>query len=246
MSTPEARLAELGGAGPDLLFIHGFGSDRLSWSATAPAFFATHRVWAVDLPGHGEAPAEVGDGTPEVLAQAVAAAVTELARPFAVIGHSLGGAVALALARQEPGAVAALALIAPVGLGAGMDREFLMSFPKLEGESETQALLQKLVVRPRMIAPGLAGHILAGLERPGRRKALARIGKVLAELPAPALPEGLPLRLIWGAEDRINPHDPARAAAWGERFSLIDGAGHLPHVEAASRVNRLIAQGFSK
>ena len=52
MATPEARLSLVGGEGPDLLLIHGFASDRLSWAATAHAFLATRRVWAVDLPGH--------------------------------------------------------------------------------------------------------------------------------------------------------------------------------------------------
>lgn len=245
MSAPEARLAVLGGMGPDLLLIHGFGADRLAWPATAPAFFATHRVWAVDLPGHGAAPAEVGDGSPRALARAVAAAVAKaaFAGPVAVVGHSLGGAVAVELAGMLP--VSALALIAPAGLGASVDRDFVEQFPWVEEETQAMALLQRLVVRPRMIAPGLPGHVLAGLARPGRREALARIGAAVLEMAPPALPEDVPVRLIWGEHDRINPRDPARAAGWGDSFALLEGVGHMPHVELASRANKLIREGIS-
>lgn len=239
---PEARLSLIGGEGPDLLLIHGFAADRLSWSATAHAFFATRRVWAVDLPGHGDAPADVGDGTPETLARAVADATAGLARPFAVVGHSLGGAVALHLVRLLPGAVSALALIAPAGLGQRLDPDFLDAFPRIDSEAAAEALLRRLVVREKLIQPPMVRHVVAGLDRPGRREALARIGAALGTIEAPALPNDLSLRVIWGDSDRINPQDPARTAAWTERLTILPGAGHMPQMEQASKVNKAIAE----
>ena len=53
----------LGGEGPDLVLIHGFGSDRLSWAGNSPALMTVARVHSLDLPGHGDSlAAEAGDG----------------------------------------------------------------------------------------------------------------------------------------------------------------------------------------
>lgn len=243
---PEASLSLVGGEGPDLLLIHGFASDRLSWAATAHAFFATRRVWAVDLPGHGDAPPEVGDGAPETLARAVAEAAATLVQPFAVVGHSLGGAVALHLERLMPGAVSALVLIAPVGLGQRIDPDFLDEFPRIETEDEAEALLRRLVVRGKLIQPPMVRHVVAGLRRPGRREALARVAAALAATNAAAVPGTLPVQVIWGDADAISPHDPARAATWGERLTLLPGAGHMPQMEQASKVNRTIADTLAR
>ncbi|MFT3975150.1 MAG: alpha/beta fold hydrolase [Amaricoccus sp.] len=240
---PEARLSLVGGDGPDLVMIHGFGSDRLSWAATAHAFFATRRVWAIDLPGHGEAPAEVADGRPETLAAAVAGAVASLDHPVAVAGHSLGGAVALHLARLLPGAVSALALIAPAGLGQRLDPGFLDAFPEIDSDAAAEVLLKRLVVREKLIQPAMARHVVAGLDRPGRREALRRVGAALKAVETPPLPEGVPLRVVWGDADAINPHDPARVPA--ERLTLLPGAGHMPQMEQASRVNKAIAEALA-
>lgn len=240
--TPEARLALLGGAGPALVLIHGFGADRFGWAANAHALFAKARVWAAELPGHGEAPAEVGDGSADTLAAAVARALAEVPRPFAVAAHSLGGAVALRLARRMPGAIGSLTLLSPAGLGGPIDADFLDAYPKLQTEAEALSLLQSLVQRPRLIAPAMAAHVLKTLARPGRREALATVAAALKSLAPAPLPD-LPTRLIWGAEDRINP--PGPAAAWGERLTLLPDTGHLPQVEAAGRVNRLLLEALA-
>ena len=115
MTPPAARLHRLGGSGPDLLFVHGFGADRLSWAANAPQLTDAATVWTVDLPGHGSAPDAVGDGSAQALADAVARALPDLSGPALIVGHSLGGTVALHLAAAVPQVVRHLVLIAPAG-----------------------------------------------------------------------------------------------------------------------------------
>ena len=68
-----AALHRLGGEGPDILFIHGFGADRLSWLALAPKLFPFGTVWAVEYAGHGMAGNDVGEGNPSDLSRAIAA-----------------------------------------------------------------------------------------------------------------------------------------------------------------------------
>jgi pimeloyl-ACP methyl ester carboxylesterase len=240
-----ARLWPEGGTGPDLVLIHGFGADRLGWAATVPAFLPTHRVWTIDLPWHGGA--GPGETDPVGMAAEVSAALAPLAGPITLVGHSLGGAIACLLCSHDPARFARPILIAPAGLGAGMwaglDRDFLTGFAELATEDAAQAHLRRLVVRDRLIAPAMAQHVLDGLADPARRQALAAIAGSLPYAGALECPDVA--HVIWGSEDRINPQDPARADAWGDRFTLLPATGHLPQVEAATKVNRIIAAALA-
>ena len=68
----DAALHRLGGEGPDVLFIHGFGADRLGRLAVAPQFFGEASVWAVEYAGHGTAGNDAGDGAPATIAAVIA------------------------------------------------------------------------------------------------------------------------------------------------------------------------------
>jgi len=99
---------------PPLVLIHGAGGTRLHWPPTLRRLPDTE-VYAVDLPGHGEAPG-AGQATIAGYRQAIEAWMQALALPPAVImGHSMGGALALSLALEAPARVAGLVL---VGTGA--------------------------------------------------------------------------------------------------------------------------------
>lgn len=237
MTVSPAVLHRLGGEGPPVLLVHGFGADRHGWAANAHALMGTRTVWAADLPGHGSAGNEVGDGSPAALAAGLAEAVASLPGPVPVVAHSLGAAVVLHLARVMPGAFDRLVLIAPAGLGSAIDAEFLDRFPALSTPEEAEALLARLVAKPRLVAP-MAAHVLSGLADPGRRAALAAIAAALPAAPPPPAAEA-PLALIWGAEDRIVPLPGG--SVLGQDPEVIAGAGHLPHVEAAGAINRRLA-----
>lgn len=239
-------LHRLGGADglPDLLLVHGFGSDRFSWAATAPAFFDTHRVWAAELPGHTAGPIRAGSGDPASMARSLAPVVAgRLAAPFAVIGHSLGGTVAAELASARPELVSRLVLIAPAGLGEPVDRAFLEAFPALDSEQSARRLLEMLVTRPRLISPQMVRHVLRFLGEPGRREALETIaGKIPADfrfcVPHPDV------TVVWGASDRIIAPSSSRLHLLGLSAHVLEGAGHMPHVELARRTNTLIAEAI--
>ncbi len=62
----------LGGDGRDIVLIHGFGSDRLSWLGNSPALMPLGRVHALDLPGHGDSRLDIQDVRPRDLAETVA------------------------------------------------------------------------------------------------------------------------------------------------------------------------------
>jgi pyruvate dehydrogenase E2 component (dihydrolipoamide acetyltransferase) len=244
----------LGGIGPDAVLIHGFGSDRMSWSANQPGLEAVANLWSLDLPGHGDSGMDVGDGHVATLATRVAALLDQHdIRKAHLIGHSLGGAIALVLADKRPDLVGSLALIAPAGLGQGIDPLFLSTFPDLAAPEETEALLRRLVVRPRLIGKSLVARVLAQLEKPGSREALRLIGAGLAnrdpalEAAVASVSAGaIPRLVLWGEQDAINRLSQEKLRAFGGELALVAGAGHLPQIENPRLVNASIVNFLTR
>ena len=119
-SAPEADgLAfDLRGEGGAVVFLHGLATTRLIWRRVLPLLAGGRRLMAVDVPGFGASPA-VG---PDFDLQAVASSFDDgLARAgiedgYDLMGHSMGGALAIALAARRPGRVRRLVLYAPAKL----------------------------------------------------------------------------------------------------------------------------------
>lgn len=235
----------LGGAGADVVLIHGFGSDRLSWLANSTAMMAYSRVHALDLPGHGDSPAETGDGSLQWITDSVVKAFTEHhIGAVHLVGHSLGGGLALLIARGEPKRVRSLSLIAPAGLGAGVDKGFLADYPELDKTEAAAILLRRLVHQPQLINKMTVQRALTLLGRDGVRPALRRIAEALAAGEADlALAADivagfdLPRFTIWGEADAINPPDQQRLSQFGGEQLVVAEAGHLPHIEAPKVIN---------
>ena len=230
----------------DVLLLHGFASDRLSWLANQPALEkAGLAVAGLDLPGHGASPMGVGDGRVETLAGRVADALDALgAGALHIVGHSLGGGLALLLAKTRPDLVRSLTLVAPIGLGAGVDQNFLAAYPELDTPDEATALLKRLVVREGLISKLMVNRALEQLRRPGARDALRTIarslgsaGPVLEAAAADVSKRKIPRLVVWGGQDRINPCVETKLTAFGGEALVVPDTGHLPHIEAPQAVN---------
>lgn len=241
---------EAGNSGPDILLLHGFGSDRLSWSLNQPELAARARTRALDLPSHGGSDADVGDGTIATLSQLIATfADARRKKPVHLIGHSLGGAIAVTIADQRPDLVASLFLIAPLGFGKAIDAGFFNAFLGMETEAEAREILQRLVMRPRLISPQIAARVLDHLNEPGVRANMAKVALELshaAETMAPAIARvaqtPLPRIVVWGADDTINIIDQDGLSAFGGRHFVIERTRHIPQMESPAHVNMLLRQ----
>lgn len=233
--------------GPPLVLLHGFGGDKDNWLFNIDALAAGRRVLALDLPGHGESAKDVGGGDLAALAGAVLAFLDALSIPRAhMAGHSLGGAVAIAAARTAPERVASLSLIGAAGLGEGVNDDYLTGFVEAQRRKELKAVLQMLFNDPGLVGKDMLEGVSRFKRMDGADAALRTIrdavfpGGVVAEDVAAALAvyEG-PVLALWGDSDRIVPPPKGRLAG-DVRLEIVAGAGHMPQLEAASRVNSLI------
>lgn len=245
------RILELGsGTSTPIVLVHGFGADLNAWMFNQPALAEGRRVVALELPGHGGSVKEVGAGDAEAFAAAVSGVLAGLGLDRVhLVGHSMGGAIAIAVARQAPQRVASLTLIATAGLGPEVNGAFIDGFVRAQRRRDVQEVLAQLVHDPAIISRAMVEELLrykrldgvaAALETTARawfpdgRQALD-LRPALAALP-------MPVQLIWGRDDRIVPVAHAEGLTGGLPVHILDGVGHLPQMEKAGEVNRLIAR----
>jgi malonyl-CoA O-methyltransferase len=251
-----ALYVETRGAGPDLVLLHGWALHGGSWGPWLDGLAARHRLHLVDLPGHGRSPWPDQAHSLHELARAVSPSVPAGA---AILGWSLGGLVALELARQRGADVAALVLLATTprflvqhdwpsgmepatlqGFAAGLAGDYrrtIANFLALQtwGDEHATAAL-------RSLRASLATHgepdpraLRAGLEI--LREADLR--DALSQVVAPAL-------VIAGEHDRITPAAASRALAArlpSARYREIAKAGHAPFLSHGDEVLREV-EGF--
>lgn len=246
------RYLELGeGNGTPVVLVHGFGGDLNTWMFTQPALVGGRRAIAFDLPGHGGSAKDVGLGDPETLTDAVATAAAALAvERVHLVGHSMGGALAALLALRQPEQTASLTLIASAGLGPEINAAFIDGFVRAGRRREMIGQLNLLVHDPALVSRAMIEEVLRYKRLDGVSAALTTIarawfreGRQQLDLSAQIGALEIPVQLIWGREDRIVPVAHGRALASRFQLHILDEAGHLPHLEKAADVNRLV-KGF--
>lgn len=232
------------GEGPPLLLLHGFDSSHLEFRRLAPLLAADHRLYVPDLYGFGFCPrpsqAEYGPAAVlrhlELLLAAIAEREGE--RPLGLIGASMGGAVAVELARRCPQRIARLLLLAPAGLtGRPMPLPPLLDalgvrFLSLPGVR--RGLCRSAFADPdRDVGPPELEIASLHLACPGWDRTLARFARSggFAGCGTPLPPQ--PLQVLWGADDRIlrPPLKRAAQALLGDRVEEVAACGHLPHID---------------
>jgi pyruvate dehydrogenase E2 component (dihydrolipoamide acetyltransferase) len=245
------RYLDLGdGDSVPVLLLHGFGADLNTWMFTQPALAEGRRAIALDLPGHGGSAKEVGAGTADALTDAVERAVAALGiERVHLVGHSMGGAIAVSLALRRPELASTLTLIASAGLGPEINAAFIDGFVRASRRRETVEVLNLLVHDPALVSRTMVEDVLRYKRLDGVATALARVaeawfagGRQAMNLTGPISKLELPVQIIWGHDDRIIPAAHAEALAAHLRVHILDQAGHLPHMEKAGDVNRLIKQ----
>jgi pyruvate dehydrogenase E2 component (dihydrolipoamide acetyltransferase) len=236
------------GEGPPIVLIHGFGADLNTWMFTQPALAESHQVTALDLPGHGGSTKDLGAGDLATLAGAVGDLIAALdLGPAHLVGHSLGGAIALQLALEAPARVASASLIAPAALGPEINGAFLDGFLAARRRKQLKPILELLVGDPALIGRDMVDDVLKFKRLDGVEAALATLANTLAadgvqrlDLRARLSELALPVQVIWGADDQILPAAHAHDLPEAIVCHVLENAGHMPHMERAPEVSALI------
>jgi pimeloyl-ACP methyl ester carboxylesterase len=248
----------IAGEGPVLLLIHGLGASSEHWRQVIEPLARDHTVIAPDLPGHGDSePGGGGDYSVGGLAAILRDLLLVLGhRRSTLVGHSLGGGVAMQFAYQFPEHLERLVLLSSGGLGPEVSP--LLSAAALPGAGAyiaATAPFARALRRPRPRRAIARLHstelteILYGygrLAEPRRRAAfLATVrsviglaGQRVSALDRLYLANAVPVLIAWGAADRLVPAAHAQRALRGipnARLEIFEGVGHLPQLEAPER-----------
>ncbi len=228
--------------GPRIVLLHGLAGDVQSWAQVAAALMRAGRhVTAIDLPGHGSTSVEAADI--DTMAATVAAFLDGLdGEPIELVGHSLGGAVAARVARRASSRVRRLTLLAPVGLDRAIDVDFVRGIVRARTSGGLQHLLRRLVVRPATLTTAQLDALAAELSR-GRLINLADTtvddGGQQIDITGDLRALAMPVRVVWGVQDRIIPWTQVSQAGSRTAVHLIQDAGHVPHWDQPAEVAAL-------
>lgn len=221
---------------PAVVFLHGLGRDHEQFIPLASALIASRRVVAVDLPGFGASAELTGARAWEPIAETVIdlVACLELGR-VTLVGHSLGGAIAIVAAADRPEFVERLVLVTPACYRNPLAvDERLLQMPLL-GRTMFRRAIGTTVLRRHV------GH---------DARSSAQTWGWLAELSAPSTIEArvprvrAPALIVWGREDRVAPwtHGTRLARELGRaRLEILD-CGHFPEAERPAAVGALVSE----
>jgi pimeloyl-ACP methyl ester carboxylesterase len=259
----------IAGHGPPVVLIHGVAGRASQWDQVVQLLAETHTVVAPDLLGHGESAKPRGDYSLGAHASGIRDLLVGLdLKRASVVGHSLGGGIAMQFAYQFPERCERLVLVSSGGLGEDVHRllraatlpgsEFvlpLLAHPRvLDAASLIPRALGRIGLRTRPDLTEMARgyqslsnaearsafiHTLRGVIDPTGQRINASDRLYLASK--------MPSLILWGRRDRIIPVDhahPAHEGMPGSRLELFDDAGHFPHLDDPLRFARTLEDFF--
>lgn len=261
----------IAGQGPPVVLIHGVAGRAAQWEQTAQLLAENHTVIAPDLLGHGDSAKPRGDYSLGAHASGIRDLLVGLnIERASVVGHSLGGGIAMQFAYQFPERCQRLVLVSSGGLGDQVHP--LLRAATLPGSEIVLPLLaHPRVVEVVSVVPRTLGQL--GLKTRTDLTEMARGYQSLSNADARSafihtlravidptgqrinatdrlyLAEKMPSLIIWGRRDRIIPVEhaqPAHEAMPGSHLELFDEAGHFPHLDDPVRFARTLERFFDE
>ena len=242
------------GSGPPLLLLHGIGDSSETWREVIPLLARDHTVIAPDMLGNGRSDNPRADYSVAAFANGVRDLLGVLGIERAtIVGHSLGGGVAMQFTYQYPHVCERLVLVSTGGLGREVTP--VLRAVTLPNADLAMALLRTPGARigarigaEVMRRTGTSfGHdaadflrVVESVRDATSRSALVRTvrsvvdwrGQVITMLDRAYLARAVPTLILWGGRDTVIPvahAEVARAALPGSRLEVFEGAGHFPH-----------------
>ena len=234
--------------GVPLVLVHGFGGDLNSWMFNQPGLASSRTVYALDLPGHGASSKNIDAGDVQAMASTVRDFLAAIAIDTAhFVGHSLGGAIVVDLASRERNPATSVTLLCSAGLGADINMSYIDGFIAADRRKEIKPVLEMLFGQPDLVSRDIINDVLKFKRLDGVAAALSKIaGAAFADgRQALVLRDRLAgldarVQIIWGGEDQILPPSHAEGLPQRVAVHVLDGAGHMVHMEKPGEVNALI------
>jgi len=257
------------GSGPAVLLIHGIGDSADSWLDLIPPLARHHTVIAPDLLGHGASDKPRADYSLAAYANAMRdlLSVLDIER-VTVVGHSLGGGVAMQFAYQFPERCERVVLVSSGGVSHEVHPILrFVSAPNADlvlpllGAPGARLLGTAVLGALRKLNTGLGrdaeylSRLFDALPDAASRRAFVRTlravidwrGQAITMLDRCYLTQGMPTLLVWGARDAVIPiahAHKAHAAMPGSRLEVFADAGHFPHQNDPKRFLRIFREFY--
>lgn len=248
------RYLKQGDGGEPVVLIHGFTGSLNNWAYHQSALAGERAVYSLDLPGHGQSSKDVGDGSLEFLTGVVKQWLNVVGIERAhLVGHSLGGGIALSLTLDAPERVHSATLIASAGLGSEIDAEYVHGVVEADRRKELKPFLERLFADPNLATRQMVDEVLKFKRIDGVPSALKRLaekfvsdGRQQTNYRNRLNELGIPVQVVWGERDRIVPSSHAQGLPDSIAVKVFGDCGHMVQMEAAAEVHRLIAEFVSK
>ncbi len=254
------------GQGPALLLLHGLGCDHTTWEPVIRKLARKYTVIAPDLLGHGQSAKPRADYSVGGYANGMRDLLTVLnIDKVTVVGHSLGGGVAMQFAYQFPERTERMVLVAPGGLGPEVTP--MIRAVGLPGFRPAMALLTLPGIR-HVGTAGLRALSRTGLKAThdldevadiydsfkdrGARNAIAHVvravvdtrGQIVTMVDRAYLTQAMPMLVVWGTEDMVIPVKHAETVtqvAPGAQVEVLGNSGHFPHKDHPERFAKILS-----
>jgi pimeloyl-ACP methyl ester carboxylesterase len=254
------------GSGPTVVLIHGMVNSSRHWAAVAERLAGSYRVVAPDLLGHGDSATPRGDYSLGAHAAGIRDLLTTIGVERAtIVGHSLGGGVAMQFFYQFPQRTERLVLVSSGGLGREVSPLLrgaaLPGVGALLGVAAHRRVIDAIDgaggrLRERGNVKGVyleaVARALRPLQEPGARRAFVQTlravidvhGQHISATDRLYLLGDMATLIVWGERDRTIPIAHGRAAAEAIphcRFETLPRAAHFPHLEDADGLAAALA-----
>jgi pimeloyl-ACP methyl ester carboxylesterase len=253
------------GSGPVLLLLHGLGCSHRTWLPVIDSLARRYTVIAPDLLGHGDSDKPRADYSIGAFANGMRDLLTVLGiDKVTVVGHSLGGGVAMQFAYQFPERTERLVLVGSGGLGPEVSTAVraitttgfhqvmgVLTLPGIRhvGSAGLKALSRTGLSEFRDFDEVAA--IYDSFRDPAARAAIRHVvravvdwqGQIVSMADRAYLTEAMPMCVIWGEDDRVIPVSHAAIAAElapGAQVEIIPNAGHFPHKDHPERFVKIL------
>jgi pimeloyl-ACP methyl ester carboxylesterase len=257
------RAFRVAGSGPAILMIHGVGDNSTTWETVHTQLAQRFTVIAPDLLGHGESDKPRADYSLAAFANGMRdlLAVLGIDR-VTIVGHSLGGGIAMQFAYQYPHLVERIVLVSSGGVTKDVSPALRLAALPMGSEAlamlRVPGALPALQLVGRVVEKTLGStkfgrdlpdglRLFEGLvKKPGALSAFSRTlrsvvdgrGQFVTMLDRSYLMQSIPLQLIWGEDDLVIPVSHARIAHEaipGSRLEIFENSGHMPFHDHPAR-----------